>query len=193
MNKELVKKAVQEAENELQEKSVQKVKDIVKATLKKIKDLDDEIEKAKEEVKKLEEDRKILRLDIDDLKEGRLDRIEERQKTEPKAKKISVIVVEKEVHHHHHNDWWHQPYRVTYVPYPPATVPVWPITYSTSNNDGCNMTFSGNAINATTTTSGFAVGGNTNLADCFTLNASDAKRNVIGTYSLGNTTVVHLR
>jgi len=54
-------------------------------------------------------------MDLDDLKAGHLERIEERQQKDPEAKKCSVIVIikEKEVHHHHY-DKWYFPYQVTW-------------------------------------------------------------------------------
>jgi hypothetical protein len=65
-------------------------------------------------------------LDIDDLKEGRLDRIEERQEKDPKAKDISVVIFIKERVVEHEYPWWYWPYRIEWVG--PA------ITYTTSGN-----------------------------------------------------------
>ena len=185
MNKELVKKAMAEAEKEAEEKQIAKVKDIVKATLNKIQDTDKKIDELKEEIKKLEEEKKLLKLDIDDLKEGRLDRIEERQTADVKARRISVIIVKKEVHHHHDN-WWYQPYQIEYIPYPPSTnapLPYNPIYCTTTNNavplssDGVNKWDSNQPA----------------VFDAvFTLNGSTAKNFAVGTYSVGNK-IVHLR
>ena len=173
MNKEVIKKVVQSAEQELEDKQVEKLKDVVKDILRKIKDLDDEIFK-------LEEDRKILKLDIDDLKAGRLDKIEERQKVDKKAKSVSVIVVEKEVHHHY--DRWYQPYVIHYVPY--STVPNFqPLI--------CNSVLNTGAAQSTSVINGLAIGMSTTNA-CganFTLNASIAKNHTSGTYDLGTKTV----
>jgi cell division protein FtsB len=180
MNKDLIKKAVGDAEQELQDKQVQKIKDIVKSTLTKIKDTDDEIDSLKTQIKDLEDRRKLLRLDIDDLKDGRLDRIEERQKADEKARRTSVIVVEKEVHHHHHNDWWYQPYRITYVPYPPVTAPI----YYSSGTTTSNSIF--NALSSSPATCSDAVNAS------FTVNGSTTKNNTIGTYVIG-TKVINLR
>lgn len=65
--------AQKEIEKEKQEALKLKVKDIVKSTLEKIARID-------EKELKLAEEKKILKKDIDDLKAGRLDLIEERQK-----------------------------------------------------------------------------------------------------------------
>ena len=160
MNKEVAKKAVQSAEQELEDKQVEKLKDVVKDILQKIRDLDVEI-------KKLEDDRKILKLDLENLKNGRLDLIEERQKVDKKAKEISVILVEKQVPHHF-NDPWYQPYVIHYVPYypPVQTFPLNPI-YSTS----------GGQVGGFTTTS------------VFSLNNSTAKNFTSGTYAIGDNIV----
>lgn len=167
MNKEIVKKGYEEAEKELQERQVSKIKDIVKATLQKISDIDSDIDAKKVEIKELEEQKKFLRLDIEDLKEGRLDRIEERQTTDKKAKKTSVIIVEKEVHYHHY-DRWYEPYKITYIPFPiyPTNIPLYNGIFSSSAVDNSSVTF--------------------------TANCSTTKNNVIGTYAVGDKTI-HLR
>ena len=176
MTSEVAKKAFELAEKELEEKQIEKLKDVVKDTLRKIKDLDDEIGK-------LEEDRKILKLDIDDLKAGRLDKIEERQKVDKKAKRVSVIVVEKEVHHHHY-DRWHQPYVIHYVPYYPQVTPT--VHFPLNPVYGCHgggqtaVIATGLAIGSSTLTSG---------SNVFSLNASTAKNYTSGTYDLGTKTV----
>lgn len=165
MNKETIKKAVESAEQELKDKQVEKLKGVVKDTLQKIKDLDDKI-------KALEDERKILKLDIDDLKAGRLDLIEERQKVDEKARKVSVIIVEREVPRRY-NDPWYQPYVIHYVPYyPPAHN--FPITY-------------GNSQSAVI---GLALGASTVSDDSvFCLNNSIAKNHTSGTYAVGDKTV----
>lgn len=178
MEKELVKKAFAEAEKEAEQKQIAKIKEIVKATLSKINDTDTQIDALKESIKKLEEEKKLLRLDVEDLKDGRLDRIEERQAADEKARKVSVIIVHKEIHHHHDN-WWYQPYQIEYVQYPPAiSIPsVW-----CTNNVG--------AVDSITQSTGIS---NSPVFDAvFTLNGSTAKNFAVGTYSVGDK-VVHLR
>ena len=172
MNKEVIQKAIQSAEQEIEDKQVEKIKTIVKDTLQKIRDIDDEI-------KELEDDRKILKLDIDNLKEGRLDRIEERQKVNKKAKKISVIIVEKEVHHHHY-DRWYEPYKITYMPYYPPVqpLPISPIFY----NDN---------IHCCTTTGQSGVSATISACDVFSLSNSIAKNFTVGTYPI-NGEIVNL-
>lgn len=85
--------AQKEIEKEKQEALKLKVKDIVKSTLEKIAKID-------EKELKLAEEKKILKKDIDDLKAGRLDLIEERQKESELARGTSVFqVVLKEIHY----------------------------------------------------------------------------------------------
>jgi len=164
MNKEIAKKAFELAEKELKEKQIEKLKYLVKDTLKRIADIEDD-------VKELNEEKRLLKLDIDDLKEGRLDRIEERQKTDKRAKKVSRIVVERvEVREVHYT-----PIRYVEVPYK-----VWPNTvwYGGSTTD--------NIFYGTTTASG-------NTAS-FTLTGNLSKQFTPGAYELDNNHgVTHLR
>ncbi len=175
MNKEIVKKAVESAEKELEEKQIERVKDIVRRTLERIKLIQEQIDL-------LEDEKKILKLDIEDLKEGRLDRIEQRQKEDEKAKKASIVEVVKEVHHHHY-DWWHTPYRIIYheveIPQYPKLPNVWCKTIGSA----------GDASLGYSTSSGTTF---TNATTSFMLDASVAKKNVIGTYKVLDATV-HLR
>ena len=183
MNKEVAKKAFEAAEKELEDKQIEKLKNVVKDTLRKIQDLD-------KEIVKLEEERKILKLDIDDLKAGRLDKIEERQKVDSKAKQVSVIIVEKEVHHYHGSPWY-QPYIIHYVPYYPP-VHHFPITYGNCNNSQSAF-FGSNAMVglAIDTDMSAHVTTTTNSDSVFMLNASTAKNYTGGTYNLG-TKIVNL-
>ncbi len=89
MEKKDVQKGFELAEKELNEKRVQEVKEIVKKTLEKL-------ELAKQKKQTIEDEIKYLKMDIDDLRAGRLDLIEERQLKDPKAKKISVVIIVKE-------------------------------------------------------------------------------------------------
>lgn len=89
MEKEIIKAydfAEKEIKKEKDEQLKNKIKSIVKETLEKI----EEIEKKEKE---LAEEKKILKQDIDNLKSGRLDLIEERQNKNPKAKDISTFRV----------------------------------------------------------------------------------------------------
>lgn len=166
MNKEVANKAFEAAEKELEEVKIKQLKELVKKTLEKVKSIEDEIDD-------LQDKKKILKLDLDDLKEGRLDRIEERQKNDPKAKSVSVVIVTKEVHHHHY-DRWHEPYKITWLDLT-AYPNTYPVIYGTSN------------YNTMCTQASKAVPSNE-----FTINASTAKNYSIGTYNVGSN-VVHFR
>ena len=115
MDKKDVKKGFQEAQKEMKEDQIKHVKELAKRTLKKQEIITRERDDAN---KKLA----ILKKDIQDLKEGRLDRIEERQKKDPLALKTSVAKIEKvpedkvkEIHHHHYGDRWYWPYHITWL------------------------------------------------------------------------------
>lgn len=88
MEEKEAKKAYTQAEKEVLEKKIAHLKDVVKCTL-------EAIEKAKEERAMLDEKIKYLKMDLDDLKEGHLERIEERQSKDDKAKKYSLFRVSK--------------------------------------------------------------------------------------------------
>ncbi len=78
--------AEKEIKKEKEEVIKQQVKSIVKKTL-------EEIELIERRQEDLAERKKILKQDIDNLKSGRLDLIEERQEKNPKAKEVSVFRV----------------------------------------------------------------------------------------------------
>ena len=84
-DKEIVKAAFAAAQDEAREKQIGEVKKIVTKTLEKL-------DTVKKEIKEKQEEERILKMDIDDLKDGRLDRIAERQDKDPEAKKVSVVL-----------------------------------------------------------------------------------------------------
>ena len=117
MEKGVVKKAFNQAKKEVNEENIKRVKELVKSLLKRIVELDSEI-------KKLQEERKYLKMDIDDLKEGRLDRIEERQKKDEKAKKYAKIKVNRGeiADRDDTSGTWHVPFNVTFYDSTSSTV-----------------------------------------------------------------------
>ncbi len=145
MDKKEMKKVVSETEKELREeareKQITKVKEIVKRTL-------DAIEKVKEDKLTIDKRLKYLKMDLDDLKEGRLDRIEERQEKDPKAKENSVIIIikekevirEREVPYPVYPSPWYWPYNITW------NQPDWYYTNSTNGLDTLSYT-NGTSIN----------------------------------------------
>lgn len=130
-----VKKACELAEEELKKSNIDKLKDVIKVTLERIESID-------KKIRGLQEERKLLRLDIEDLKLGKLDRIQERQNKDPKAKEISTIVI-KEIIHEHYVTPQYIPYVVTikepYI-YPYTT---WCASGSSMN---CSFTIDGNTV-----------------------------------------------
>lgn len=110
---EIVKEAFKLAEKELKDNEKLRIKEVVKATLEKLR-------KKEAEKHAVDEEIKILRKDIEDLKEGRIDRIKERQDIDAKAREVSVIIIkekiiEKQV------PMWYQPWVIEvkkeYIPY----------------------------------------------------------------------------
>lgn len=88
-----IKKAFELAEQEVQEKQIENLKQIVKKLLQTKSDKE-------EEKRKIESDIKIIKTTIDDFKAGRLDKVKEMLEKNPEAKKITPleIVVVREVY-----------------------------------------------------------------------------------------------
>lgn len=107
MSKDIAKKAWDLAEKEAQEKEIERVKAIIKAYLEKV-------SKQEAVVKKEQETLRLLKKDLDDLKEGRLDKIEERQKVDKKAQEISIIKIHKIVEEYVPKYPWRSPYEITW-------------------------------------------------------------------------------
>lgn len=177
-NREAAEEAVKQVEKELKDKKVAEIKKLILATL-------EMGEVLKKRIAEDQEALKILELDLKDLKEGRLDRIEERQKIMPKAKEISVIHVERivEEHHHHHHDYtpvvipvvkenhWYDPYRVWYGGQPYAGDSIQPVVFNT-----CDL----NVVSGAGATVGISL--------C-TVNNSIVKDAFAGAYELNDGTV----
>ena len=177
-NREMVKEAVKSAEEELKEeirnKEKLRIKGVVKATL--------ELLQKKEEARKLLDDEiKILRKDISDLRDGRIDRIKERQDLDPKAKDISVIIIkERIIEKQVSTPMWYIPWVIEvkpqYVPY----IPVYCGTVTISNDPGyC----SNNALGVSNTSTD---------ALTFTVTNSNAHMYAGGTYVLENNAVKYI-
>lgn len=106
MSDKETRKVVEDTEKAFQDKKkevqIRLIKDIVQRTLEKIDDID-------KQIKDLEEKKRILRLDIEDLKNGKLNLLLERQDKDEKAKETSVIVI-KEAANTYFPDPWYVPY-----------------------------------------------------------------------------------
>jgi len=96
---------------ELKQKQINAVKTIVRETFKKIEIL----EKNKNN---LQNQIKILKHDLFDLKDGRLDRILERQTMDPSIRELSVCIVEK-ISKDNSSSPWYAPYKVSFLNPPP--------------------------------------------------------------------------
>ena len=136
MTEKTVKEGFQLAEKELRDNQIQEVKKIVLKTLEKLS------EKQKAKIS-LEEEIRLLRMDIDDLKEGRLDRIQERQEKDEKAKQTSVVIIIKEKEIIREYTPWYQPYRVIWQT-PLPSYPLQPFYYT--DNSGAEKVFVSNGI-----------------------------------------------
>lgn len=100
---------------EIKQKQINAVKTIVRETFKKI----DILEKQKNDV---QNKIKILKHDLFDLKDGRLDRILERQTMDPTIKQLSVCIVtinDEPRISSSSNSHWYIPYKVTFLNPPP--------------------------------------------------------------------------
>ena len=86
MNKQIVNQALTELEKEQQEQKINEVKRIVSSYLEKIAEQKVIVDSEQNKLK-------LLKKDLDDLKAGRLDKIEDRQKFDPVAKNVSVIII----------------------------------------------------------------------------------------------------
>jgi len=174
MTEEIVKEGFEQAQKEAREEQVREVKEIVSKTLTKL----DEV---KDKIKELRKEEKILKMDIEDLKQGKIDRIVERQEKDPKAKETSVVVIIKEKEVIRETNPWYWPYKVFWnEPY----TPVWHTDVYCGTGQQVNHSFT--------------LGG-TNLVDnqlqnstSGVINCSVAKNAAIGTYEV-NGEPVHLR
>lgn len=82
---EINKEAYKQAEKELLEKRVNEVKGFILETLEKI-------EHKKSEKAKIEEELRVLKLDIEDMKNGKFDKIEERIEKSRIARNVSIFI-----------------------------------------------------------------------------------------------------
>lgn len=83
--KDLNKEAYKLAEKEMLEKKVTQVKGYILETL-------ERIEETKKKKERIEEELRVLKLDLEDLRNGNFEKIEERIQKSPIAKQISVHI-----------------------------------------------------------------------------------------------------
>lgn len=84
MTKEVLKQAFEDVQKEISSKEIEIYKEYFKKTLQKI-------EEKKKQKEQIEEELRILKLDLDELKEGKLEKIKERQVKSELANKVSVV------------------------------------------------------------------------------------------------------
>lgn len=81
--KNLNQEAFKQAEKELLESKIKEVKGFILETL-------ENIERKKKDKEKIEEELRVLKLDLEDLKQGKFDKIEERRNKSKISRAISV-------------------------------------------------------------------------------------------------------
>ena len=150
MTQELVKEGFKLAEQELKDEEKMRIKDVVKATLEKLR---------KKEIEKhaIDEEIKILRKDIEDMKEGRIDRIKERQDIDAKAKDVSVIIIKEKIVEKQVPMWyypWVIEIKPQYISYMPMYTTCATNTSANVFNDASTLTFTSTNSNAHLYTSG---------------------------------------
>lgn len=119
--KEINKQAYEQAQKEMLENRVKEIKGYILETLEKI----EEKKKVKERV---EEELRILKLDLEDLRNGKFDKIEERLIKSKKARDVSVI---QEVHFYSAS---------------PNFTTISPYTYSSSSSGSCSSSMTLNNL-----------------------------------------------
>ena len=102
-----MKNAFALAEKEQEEKKIKQLKEIILKTLEKL-------EQKQHEQKALIKEIQILKADVKDFKEGRLDRVKERVEKDPLARKVSVVSIGKKDVDTSSYQHWNVPYVVRY-------------------------------------------------------------------------------
>ena len=111
----MVENAIEEFSKEKQEAKIKKIKDIVRSYLEKIDD-------KKLELRKVQDDLKALESDLNDLKTGRLDKIEERQGSDKTHDRNTIIIVERIEKEYIPYQPWRSPWTIEWKYRPEATI-----------------------------------------------------------------------
>lgn len=101
--KEAYQSAKKELDQETKRKLIDEMKGYIKTTLQAIEDKKSEIADKQQELK-------ALKADLDDLENGRLDKIKERQDKDPVARRVSVIFITKIINNYPSVQPYFQPY-----------------------------------------------------------------------------------
>ena len=183
MTKDIIKKALGLAEKENQEKEVQRVKEIIQKHL-------NEIDSVAKEQAKLTKRSKILKADLADIKEGRLDRIEERQEKDADAKKHSVIVVKKIVREYRPLQPWYSPYYVDYNPsymtWHTTTTPSWQSSIMECNSTTAKTLAYDSSCNTLDVAGLVTVENNSSQTEAFRVTGSSCVNFAKGSYNVGD-------
>jgi len=114
--KKMAELAEKELKQEERNKQFRIIKEAIKGELGKL-------EEKKKQRRELDKEIKIHKQNIDNIREGRLDLIEERQRKDEKAKAVSTIIIEREKiierpYPYPVEPWpykpWYEPYRIWY-------------------------------------------------------------------------------
>ena len=131
--KDLNKQAFKQAEEELQEEKVAEVKEVMKSILQ-------SIQRKTEEKAKIEESLRLLKLDMEDLKVGKLDKIRERHATTKKEPEFDLAKLKKIADER----------RDSFKAYGSGGSSVMYLTTGTSFNDAVSGTYTISCSNGTT-------------------------------------------
>lgn len=123
MSNEQIKKAFGDAEKELQQEEIDKIKGIVRSYLEEIQEKQDKKNRKQKEVDEIDEEIRLLKKDLDDLKAGRLDKMEERQRIDKRAREISIIIIKKVEKEYIPYRPWYSPYEITWNNHYPQSDP----------------------------------------------------------------------
>lgn len=164
-DKEIAKAAFDQLDKENRDNKIKEVKAIVQATL-------DKREKLKKQIQDLQKEKKILDSDLEDLRNGRLDLIAERQEKNPEAAKVSVVIIVKEKEIVREVPVYYWPYHITWQ------MPTYP----------SNVFLSGLSIASNST----GMNNSLTIGNSYTLTSNVVKSNYAGTYTVNND-VIDLR
>ena len=121
--KDVVSNAIKELEKEKQEAEISKIKGVVKSYL-------ERIFQTKETIKEAQKTLQQLEVDLNDLKSGRLDKIEGRQGKDPGHDKTTLIIIKEIEKEYIPFQPWRSPYIIEIKPTLPY-YPVYPLTSTT--------------------------------------------------------------
>ena len=124
-SKQAYQSAKKELDEETKRKLIDEMKGYIKQTLQSIEDKKTDIAEKQQELK-------ALKADLDDLEQGRLDKIKERQEKDPIARRVSVIKIITIINNYPSIEPYFQPY-----------IPSWTTTPYTTGTAYCPADISG--------------------------------------------------